>query len=64
LAGLHYSLSNTKHGINLYLRGYSEKQDVLLEKVLEKLVGFKVNKERFKVLKENYERGLKNFKVI
>jgi len=63
LAGLHYSLSNTKHGVNLYLRGYNEKQGVLLKKVLEKLTHFAVNSERFKVLKENYERGLKNFKM-
>ena len=63
LAGLGYSISSTKHGVNLYLRGYSQKQVVLLEKVLEAMVSFKPNPDRFMVLKENYERGLKNFRM-
>ncbi len=41
LAGLGYSLSSTKHGIALYLRGFSEKQHVLLEKILTRMVSFK-----------------------
>ncbi len=63
LSGLAYTLSNTKHGVMLYIRGYNQKQHVLLEKILDKLVQFKVDAERFAVLKENYGRGLKNFEM-
>ena len=41
--------------------GYNEKQCVLLDKIVARMVDFKVNEERFKVLKESYQRGLKNF---
>ena len=30
---------------------------------MSKLVGFRVSPERFRVLKEAYERGLKNFRM-
>lgn len=63
LAGLGYTLSNIKAGITLALKGYHEKQGVLLDKIMEKLTKFKVDESRFVVLKENYARGLKNFQA-
>ena len=63
LAGLGYSLSNIKAGVTLALKGYNEKQVVLLDKIMEKLVGFTVDEKRFDVLKEAYARGLKNFQA-
>ena len=63
LAGLGYSLSITTTGIQLVLGGYSSKQHVLLEKIVEKMVNFKVDPMRFHVLKENYTRSLRNFKM-
>jgi insulysin len=42
LAGLWYSMSSTKYGISLTIRGYHEKQGVLLAKLASHLVNFKV----------------------
>jgi len=61
LAGLVYSLANTKSGITLSIKGYCDKQKVLLEKIMEKLTTYKVNEKRFEILRESYTRGLKNF---
>jgi len=63
LAGLGYSLSNTKAGVTLSLKGYHSKQGVLLDKIMEKLTSFSVDPQRFLVLKEAYSRGLKNFQA-
>lgn len=61
LAGLKYELSNSKYGINLSIGGYDHKQLVLLDKIMEKMMNFKIDEKRFEILKENYMRGLKNF---
>jgi len=61
LAGLGYSLANTKSGITLAVKGYNDKQKVFLEKIMDKLTTFQVNEKRFDILKEAYTRGLKNF---
>lgn len=37
----------------LGIGGYSNKQHVLLEKILDKLTNFKINPKRFEILKEN-----------
>ena len=63
LAGLGYSLANTKSGITLAVKGYSDKQGVLLDKVMDRLTSFKVDPARFRILKEAYTRGLKNFQA-
>lgn len=61
LAGLAYSLSNTKYGILLSIKGYNDKQHILLTKIMEKLTTFKVDPKRFEILKERYLRNLRNF---
>ena len=63
LAGIGYSLANTKSGITLAVKGYSDKQQVLLHKIMDKLTKFTVDPNRFNILKEFYARGLKNFQV-
>lgn len=60
-AGLSYTLDNTIYGIVLSIRGYSDKQHVLLSKIMDKLTNFVVDQQRFDILKEAYVRGLKNF---
>jgi len=63
LAGLGYSLANTKSGVTLAVKGYSDKQGVLLDKIMDKLTSFSVDTNRFNILKEAYTRGLKNFQA-
>ena len=63
LGGMAYSISNTKYGINIAIGGYHDKQKELLEKICTHLTKYKVDVERFKIIKEAYERGLKNFKM-
>ncbi|XP_048747252.2 insulin-degrading enzyme-like [Ostrea edulis] len=61
LAGLSYDLMSTICGMVLQMKGYHEKQPVLLRKILEKLTEFKVDPKRFEIHKEMYMRGLRNF---
>ncbi|XP_025073712.1 insulin-degrading enzyme-like [Pogonomyrmex barbatus] len=61
LAGLQWELSNCKYGITLAIGGYDNKQRVLLEKIIDQMINFKVDPKRFEILKENYIRNLKNF---
>ena len=37
----------------LNFRGYNDKQDVLVQKVMDKMVNFKVDPKRFEIWKEN-----------
>lgn len=61
IAGLKYNLNTTAYGITLSVKGYSDKVDVLLRKVVEKLVTFKPDPKRYEILKELYGRSLRNF---
>ncbi|XP_012261292.2 insulin-degrading enzyme isoform X2 [Athalia rosae] len=61
LAGLKWELSNSKYGMILAVGGYNDKQHVLLEKIIDRMVNFTVDPQRFEIIKENYIRGLKNF---
>lgn len=63
LAGLNYSLNNTTYGLTLSAKGYNDKLFLLLQKVMEKMTSFEIDPQRFEVLKENYIRGLKNFRA-
>lgn len=61
LAGIKWDLNNTKYGLILAIGGFNDKQDVFLDKIMETLTSFKVDKKRFDIFKENYIRSLKNF---
>lgn len=63
MAGLEYSLSPTKYGMSLDIRGYHQKQDILLKVIMNKMKTFQVDETRFDVLKEAYVRALKNFEM-
>ena len=63
LAGLWYAFSATKYGMSLDIRGYQQKQDVLLDKIIKQMKSFVVDGRRFEILKEAYVRALKNFEM-
>ena len=60
---MNYSMSNTKYGVNIGVGGYHDKQKILLEKIFTRLTEYEVDEDRFRILKEAYIRGLKNFKM-
>lgn len=47
--------------LQVSIGGYSHKQHILLEKVLDNLYNFKIDEKRFDILKEQYVRNLKNY---
>lgn len=63
LAGVGYSFYNTMGGYSLSIEGYNEKQAVFLERLLQKIVEFKPQLDRFKILKERHVRYLKNLEM-
>ncbi|XP_011312074.1 insulin-degrading enzyme, partial [Fopius arisanus] len=60
LAGLSWEFTSSKYGVSLSVGGYHDKHRILLEKIMDKMVNFTVDKQRFEILKEQYIRGLKN----
>lgn len=63
LAGLKFDLINNKYGLILSVSGFSEKQHIFLEKIMDQLTNFKIDPKRFDIFKDNYVRALKNFKT-
>uniref|UniRef100_A0A668VMV7 Insulin-degrading enzyme n=1 Tax=Oreochromis aureus TaxID=47969 RepID=A0A668VMV7_OREAU len=63
LAGLNYDLQNTAYGMHLSVKGYSDKQHILLKKIIEKMATFEIDEKRFDIIKEAYMRSLNNFKA-
>ncbi|KAL0853136.1 hypothetical protein ABMA27_012899 [Loxostege sticticalis] len=63
LAGLRWSVGNAKYGLSVTIDGYDDKQHVLLEKILEHMVNFKADPQRFEIMKENHVRAIKNFEA-
>ncbi|KFM79353.1 Insulin-degrading enzyme, partial [Stegodyphus mimosarum] len=63
LAGLSYVLTSSKLGINLSIKGYNDKQHVLLQKIIERLTNFEIEPKRFEILKEELRRCLRNFRA-
>ncbi|KAG4071853.1 hypothetical protein HA402_006014 [Bradysia odoriphaga] len=63
LAGLRMGVSNTANGISLSVSGYSDKQQVLLAKILDQMFNFEFDEKRFEIIKEQLMRALKNFKA-
>ncbi|CAL1267103.1 unnamed protein product [Larinioides sclopetarius] len=63
LAGLSYVLGNTKLGIFLSIKGYSSKQHILLQKIMDKLTTIQICKKRFDILKEGLRKCLSNFRA-
>ncbi|KAJ0170062.1 hypothetical protein K1T71_014668 [Dendrolimus kikuchii] len=63
LAGLRWNISNAKQGLSVTIEGYDDKQHVLLEKIIDEMVNFKTDHQRFKIMKENHIRAIKNFEA-
>ncbi|GBP69439.1 Insulin-degrading enzyme [Eumeta japonica] len=63
LAGLAWIVDNAKSGISITIEGYDDKQHVLLDKIVEKIVHFKADPARFEIMKENHVRAIKNFEA-
>ncbi|KPJ02224.1 Insulin-degrading enzyme [Papilio xuthus] len=61
LAGLRWHVTVAKQALNIFIEGYDDKQHVLLDKIVEHVVHFKADPKRFKIMKENHIRALKNF---
>jgi secreted Zn-dependent insulinase-like peptidase len=62
LAGLNYSLSVVPAGFRVSLNGYSDKQAVLLDAVLEAFKHTEIDAERFDRYRKELTRNWRNFK--
>ncbi|KAL6254476.1 hypothetical protein P5V15_014529 [Pogonomyrmex californicus] len=60
-AGLQWNFRDTKYGIKLYIEGYDSNQRVLLEKIMDQMINFKVDPIKFETLKNNYIGDLIGF---
>ncbi|XP_059803576.1 insulin-degrading enzyme isoform X1 [Hypanus sabinus] len=63
LAGLNYDLQNTIYGMYLSVKGYNDKQHIILKKIIEKMATFEIDEKRFEIIKEAYMRSLNNFRA-
>ncbi|XP_072943184.1 insulin-degrading enzyme isoform X2 [Epargyreus clarus] len=63
LAGLRWSLGNAKYGLSVTIDGYDDKQHVLLEKIVDSIVHFKTDPQRFEIMKESHVRAIRNFEA-
>jgi len=62
LAGLGYSIYSTERGLSISLSGYSEKQTVLLDRILAALKKPEITEQRFAILKNRFQQDLQNAK--
>ncbi|XP_068597613.1 insulin-degrading enzyme [Brachionichthys hirsutus] len=63
VAGLIYDLQNTVYGMYLSVRGYNDKQHILLKRIIEKMATFEIDEKRFDAIKDVYTRSLDNFRA-
>uniref|UniRef100_A0A8C1TNZ3 Insulin-degrading enzyme n=1 Tax=Cyprinus carpio TaxID=7962 RepID=A0A8C1TNZ3_CYPCA len=63
LAGLVYGIASGMNAILLSVKGYNDKQHILLKKIIEKMATFEVDEKRFDIIKEAYMRSLNNFRA-
>ncbi|XXQ37960.1 Insulin-degrading enzyme [Plasmodiophora brassicae] len=61
LAGLSYSLDAVRCGLELRVRGYSEKLHVLLDMVVDRMAALEIDEQRFAMIHETTKRALLNF---
>lgn len=54
------SLVNLCYCVQLSVRGYYDKQTVLVQKIMDKLVNFKVDPKRFEILKDTVSWAVLN----
>ncbi|RXN10476.1 insulin-degrading enzyme [Labeo rohita] len=63
LAGLVYDIASAMNAIILSVKGYNDKQHILLKKIIEKMATFEIDEKRFDIIKEAYMRSLNNFRA-
>ncbi|XP_076831395.1 insulin-degrading enzyme isoform X2 [Brachyhypopomus gauderio] len=63
LAGLAYGIVSGMNAILLSVKGYNDKQHILLKKIIEKMATFEIDEKRFDIIKEAYMRSLNNFRA-
>ncbi|KAM9727441.1 insulin-degrading enzyme isoform 2-T2 [Menidia menidia] len=63
LAGLVYGVASGMNAILLSVKGYNDKQHILLKKIIEKMATFQIDEKRFDIIKEAYMRSLNNFRA-
>lgn len=61
LAGLDYNVSSYSLGLEIQVSGYNDKLPVLLEKVLVTMRDLVIKPDRFEIVKERLNRGMKNW---
>ena len=62
MAGLNYDIAASEHGISIDISGYSDKQEVLLEKILYVLTNPHWDQQRFELVKQQQIRNKNNSK--
>ncbi|MEH6590784.1 MAG: insulinase family protein [Halioglobus sp.] len=60
LAGMHFNLYKHAQGISLRIDGYNDKQDVLLDHLLDTISAPNFEQQRFINIRDNMIRGLQN----
>ncbi|KAG8551692.1 hypothetical protein GDO81_004220 [Engystomops pustulosus] len=63
LAGVNYGIASGMNAILLSVKGYNDKQHILLKKIIEKMATFEIDEKRFEIIKEAYMRSLNNFRA-
>ncbi|MBT6503304.1 MAG: hypothetical protein HOK67_25720 [Deltaproteobacteria bacterium] len=63
IAGLHYSMSNSVKGLELYLSGYSDNLEILFRKVIGEIRRYKIDENRFRILKDQMAENRRNMKL-
>ncbi|XP_051504314.1 insulin-degrading enzyme isoform X2 [Myxocyprinus asiaticus] len=63
LAGLIYGIAFGMNALILSVKGYNDKQHILLKKIIEKMATFQIDEKRFEIIKEAYMRSLNNFRA-
>ncbi len=60
LAGLSYSLYKHIRGLTIRISGYSDKQDILLRRIVKALHRPRLDPQRFRILKQDLIRNIRN----
>ncbi|GMT12239.1 hypothetical protein PFISCL1PPCAC_3536 [Pristionchus fissidentatus] len=61
LAGLTQAVEVCNSGVDIKVRGFDEKLPLFLHDILEKMIKFKPEADRFAIVKERFIRNLRNF---
>ncbi|CAM6127653.1 unnamed protein product [Calypogeia fissa] len=62
VAGLSYKIQTSVNGFQVSVSGYNDKLIVLMEKVIEKIVNFEVDDDRFNIMMQKTLKDLLNFR--